>query len=1392
MASSSFSPFMEGSAPSILGKRKQTPEDLILSSLGDLRGRDFKRLRNKLSDFSYEDKRPIPQGRLENADWFTTKDLLIETYGEEEALDVTIDVFTLMGLMGAADYLKERRAQSVKPKNMTHDKRFSDISKEHRESEKERFQRLPEYNSCMGEAVRLQKRFTKLLMTKGPQNKDENEQKIRSSGRSHLQIMEKRSPTTIQDLFDPDEDGFIPKIVVLQGAAGIGKTMTSKKIMLDWASEDLYQDKFDFVFYLSCREINTIPGDISLVGLLSRSCRLSSGDLVSILEDPGSRRKILIIVDGFDELRWTLEGKSEGCPDISMKTHKEIILQSLLRKQVLKESSLIITTRSLAMEKLNTFIDDYRKVEIKGFIRDDREEYVHKFYGNKEDADKVLSIIKNNEVLYTMCAVPITCWIVCTVMKQEIRKYLALIRCHTTTSIYLLYLEVLLTHHSKKETSVPRKQSCLKKLCALANQGVLNQQIFFEKKDLESHGLSLSEVESVFRNGNIFHSDVGSQTCYNFIHLSVQEFLAALHYGMDDGSGSMEDTFLPEICKGKSLAVLSSQYPHLALTVQFLYGLLNENQVKTFSEITGIPISLRAKPAMRKWTMKDFDGSSPIHAIVCLYETQDENFIRSILSGCSHLRVYGSLSDDLRRDSNYSKHLNYFLKTLKRERFQDLCFEWLTVDPECQNNLSSFLHRSQTVWFENCRFLKVGDEEESTSSEDKMEPANLSWLINSESKIQTLYLRSCNLSPLCCDDLRSVLITNRSLIKLDLSDNNIQDSGIKLLCEGLGDPSCTLQNLSLYSNHLTDSSCTHLASGIRYNWTLRRLDLSNNNLEGPHFRDLMTDLTTSCIEELLLYGNNLTDSSCTHLTLGVENNWILEKLDLSKNNLEGPHFSDLMSALTTSRIKELLLQNVGLTDEYGPFLKSLSNCTTLTVLDVSCNLLTDARAEYIEDLILTSYSLKDVRIDGNYISSKAKETFRKIMDEIQNCVQLHQGRALLEYAPSAESEEKPDNLVAPIVDGKTYRLQLKPGELFCCSKTGIMFKVKSEVTITYELELESDNLDNIQKDGYDVVGPMFNITVEPGVVSEVHLPHSLCLQGLKRGIALIRCGHFKDGKFTIIKPVTIGQSHIVVENPSFSGFVALFWKLWIRLTPFRGKVLLYSKVVCPQDMNYMEYKFHLYVVPRNQPEMGELDKQKKTDGFKHMQKPQQIQCSLYARTEYTVDVQPYGNICPEHLEFESSCETENLSFVEVSMSRKTKELSMFVSLKKNSNESTEENAEGRTDVLWKVAITEGELKEMQLRACASVPSVGSSSEHFVDRHREKLIKSVSNVEEVLDELKNNLTGEQYDIVTCNETHQAKMRMLFRIVRGWGNNGKDKLLDALKKTNKQVIDDLEGQ
>ncbi|XP_077346632.1 NACHT, LRR and PYD domains-containing protein 3-like isoform X1 [Lithobates pipiens] len=650
------------------------------------------------------------------------------------------------------------------------------------------------------------------------------------------------------------------------------------------------------------------------------------------------------------------------------------------------------------------------------------------------------------------------------------------------------------------------------------------------------------------------------------------------------------------------------------------------------------------------------------------------------------------------------------------------------------------------------------------------------------SRIEELFLNSNNMKSSACTHLALGIRNNQTLKKFDLSYNNLEGPHFDDLMTAL--TTSRIEELLLYGNKMSDSSCTHLALGIRNNQTLKKLDLSNKNLGGPHFSDLMTALTKSRIEELILTYNNLTDSFSPHLALGIRNNQNLRKLALSGNNLEGPHFSDLMKVLASSRIEKLLLRNVSLTDKSAPFLVSLSNCTTLTVLDLSYNRLTDASAEHVEDLILTSYSLKEVRTNGNGFSTDAEDILRKIKQEIQDYVQLNpskagdQAEALMESDPSAESEEEPENVVTPIVDGKTYRLKVKPGRLSCCKETGIMFKVKSEVTITYELKVESDYVNKIQENEYDIVGPVFNITVEPKVVSEVYLPHYLCLQGLKRGISLIRCGNFKDGKFNIIKPVTIGPSHIILENPSFSSLVALFSKLWRRPIPFKGKILLYSKVVCPEDMNCLEYKFHLYVIPQKQPEIKKLHVQKQTNGFKDMEKPHIMNSRLYTRTDYSVKVQPDGKITPRHLRLKIYCETEDLPFVEVIVGRNAKELALFMSVKESD------------DSLWEGGITEGELREMQLRACASVSTAGSSPtpKHFVDEHRIELINGVHPIDPVLDNLRvlELLTPQQCSVVTSKPTPEDKMRELYVCLRGWGNEDKDKLLRILEETNKSIM------
>ncbi|KAM5182173.1 NACHT, LRR and PYD domains-containing protein 3-like [Mantella aurantiaca] len=638
---------------------------------------------------------------------------------------------------------------------------------------KRRFQCVKEHNSRIGEAVSLDRRYTRLVMVKRYQNKQEKVHEITSLGLRHQQIMDKRSSdecvgTLPQTLFNPNEQGLTPQIVVLQGPAGIGKTMTSRKIMLDWASGNLYRDNFSFVFYLSCRELNTITEKISLAGLLSRTSKFQFSENVMQSMLSNSRR-LLFIIDGFDEVRWTQKDDFNVCGDPLQETHRECLLRSLINQHVLCEASLIITTRPFALERLDELIEDVCSchVEILGFTGEDCEEYFHNSFSNEDDAKKALSLIKDNDVLYTMCAVPITCWIVCTVLKQEIENDLDLIQCRTATSVYLLYLKGLIKYHGKKQPV----HHCLRKLCALAKEGVLRRQILFEEEDLERHELSMSEVESIFLNENIFHQEIDSISFYSFIHLSMQEFFAALYYVIEEKNEEKrgQEASLPEICQGKSLSQMSYSSPHLSLTVQFLFGLTNEKQLKEVSRITRHDVSFHAASAVRNWLAAEDPSTYRTQTISCLYETQDEGFVRAMMCRSKDLEFHTM------KGKIYTRQLAYCLQF--SEDISSLTFVCTIMGQKDLEILSPFLSK--------CSYLKIA------------------------------YYVTC--LPVPCNVLRDLIISHQ-LKQLDLSEIHLSSLDVNLLCLGLQNPGCTLQELSLFCdlNHFT---CHHLH---RVTWMIKR------------------------------------------------------------------------------------------------------------------------------------------------------------------------------------------------------------------------------------------------------------------------------------------------------------------------------------------------------------------------------------------------------------------------------------------------------------------------------------------------------------------------------------------------------------------------------------------
>lgn len=492
---------------------------------------------------------------------------------------------------------------------------------------------MEDRNARLGEFVNLSHRYTRLLLAKEHSSPTWTQQKLLDTGQGNAGTAgQPASLIQIEALFEPDEERpEPPRTVVLQGAAGMGKSMLAHKVMLDWADGKLFQDRFDYVCYINCREMNRGTAERSARDLLAGCWPEPCAPLQELVRVP---ERLLVIMDGFDELRPSFhDPQGPWCLCWEKKAPAEVLLGSLIRKKLLPELSLFITTRPTALAKLQRSLEHPRHVAILGFSEAERKEYFHRYFHDREQAGQVFSFVRDDEPLFTLCFVPMVCWVVCTCLKQQLEGGgLLRRRSRTTTAVYLLYLLSLMQPKPGTPTlpSPPNRRG----LCALAAHGLWKQKILFAERDLREHGLDAADVSS-FLNMNIFQKDINCETLYSFIHLSFQEFFAAMHYVLDDGaSGAGPERDLSRLLTEYAF----SERSFLALTVRFLFGLLNEETRSYLEKTLGWKVSPGVKTELLEWIRRKArsEGSTlkqgALEVFGCLYELQEEEFIQQALS----------------------------------------------------------------------------------------------------------------------------------------------------------------------------------------------------------------------------------------------------------------------------------------------------------------------------------------------------------------------------------------------------------------------------------------------------------------------------------------------------------------------------------------------------------------------------------------------------------------------------------------------------------------------------------------------------------------------------------------------------------------------------------------
>ncbi|XP_058624624.1 protein NLRC3-like isoform X2 [Onychostoma macrolepis] len=700
-------------------------------------------------------------------------------------------------------HIRQERTEAVLE---THTLKTVDLQRvkyQHKTSIKIKYERLFEGNKLQENETLLNRIYTQLYIIEGESEGVNEEHEVLQMEQTASTQHSQETPIYCNDIFkaSPEpgcEEKDQIKTVLTKGIAGIGKTVSVQKFILDWAEGKANQD-VDFMFVLPFRELNLIRDhQYSLHKLLL--------DFYPELQDLDSKIyeecKVVFIFDGLDESRITLMFSDDHkvC-DVTETSSLGVLMTNLMKGELLPSALIWITSRPAAANQIpSKYIN--RLTEIQGFNEPQKEEYFRKRISDQHQASIIISHIRRARSLHIMCHIPVFCWISSTVLQKLLKEDLSAEIPQTLTEMYIHFLLIQINMRNQKyEERDPEKllqfnREVIVKLAEVAFKQLIKGNVMFYEKDLIESGIDVTDASvysgictEIFKEESVIHQ----RKVYSFIHLSVQEFLAAFYVFYYHVYSTTEACFdsLENLHKRVADKVVMNKNGQLDLFLRFLLGISLESNQRLLQDllthIENSSESIRETTQYIKEKIKNGHGLSTersINLFLCLLEVKDQTL---------------------------SREIQEFVKSDKHSEEK--------LSPARCSTIAYMLQMSEEVLDElDLKKFNTSDE-----GRRRLVPA----VINCTKAL----LAGCNINALCSQNLSSTLQSSNSVLReLDLSNNDLQDSGVKLLAVGLKSPICQLEILRLSGCMVTEEGCGYVSSALTSNPShLRELDLSYNH-----------------------------------------------------------------------------------------------------------------------------------------------------------------------------------------------------------------------------------------------------------------------------------------------------------------------------------------------------------------------------------------------------------------------------------------------------------------------------------------------------------------------------------------------------------------------------------
>ncbi|XP_062389620.1 NACHT, LRR and PYD domains-containing protein 12-like [Sardina pilchardus] len=878
-------------------------EEVLRNTLDNLTGAEFKRFKHHLRDLGR-----VAWGKLEKADTDDVVDLMVEVYGTD-AGSITLTILQKMNHHQLIEQL-ERNLETYYDEAHAATRKKSSLIQKLQEKLKNRFPILhPEDENTYIE-----------IHIEGSHMREDNG----TGPRSEVKQIELGKMFAATSAIR----------VLTLGTAGVGKTVAVQKFVMDWAERKTNQH-IDFVFLLPFRELN-----------LKRRKSYSLFDLLLVfypeLEDlrtlpEFNESKMLFVFDSLNESQLQLD--FDGCIcDPNEKSSVDVLISSLIKGTLQPSALTWVTTRPAAASLIPSEYFNL-KTEVRGFNDHQKVEFLQKSIRNPEKANRVIEYVNNKRSLHIMCQIPLFCHIVANVLEEILEDPSKGEPPKTLTELYASFS--VLQIKNLKNMSALEKGQLLIKLGKLAFRHLEKGTQMFLEKDLMACDLDVKS--GAFEAGTCteiikIESGITGENTFSFVHLSVQEFLAALYVLHESvhGENPLLKTVSEKIRWSSTPSrfhlyefavekALQSQNGHLDLFLRFLLGLapMLEAEIQPPLDVVLPQLATREDSIditvqyIKEKIKEDISLERLIQLLRCLNELGDSSLAEEINR---HLTSEEEKSLTPAQCSSLA-----YLLLISAEDLEEFDLKKYQRFEAGLHRMLSVVKVSRRVWLNQCCLTKAScgilasvlqgttsHVRELDISDNDLQDEGVDLLCvglrDPQCKLETLRLNRCHLSHESCELLESVLqVSTSHLRELDMSDNDLQDEGVELLCAGLRDPQCKLETLRLNRCHLSQANCEMMASVLQRTPSLfKELDLSDNDLGDEGIDLLCVGLwDPQCkLETLRLSLCVVTHKGCSFLATALKSNpSYLKHLDLSCNHPGESGVRDLTERLNDPNCK---------------------------------------------------------------------------------------------------------------------------------------------------------------------------------------------------------------------------------------------------------------------------------------------------------------------------------------------------------------------------------------------------------------------------------------------------------------------------------------------------------